>query len=55
MTPGHLSIARLCFELEATETAQVPAFKGDLLRMALLWWLSEFWCAMPDRCRDGCQ
>ena len=55
MTPGHLSIARLCFELEATETAQVPAFKGDLLRMALLWWLSEFWCVMPDRCRNGCR
>jgi hypothetical protein len=23
--------------------------------MALLWWLSEYWCAMPDRCRNGCR
>lgn len=34
--------------------AEVPAYKGDMLRMALLWWLSEYWCVMPDRCRNGC-
>jgi hypothetical protein len=50
-----LPLARLRFDLEALEAARVPAFKGDLLRMALLWWLSDFWCPMPDRCRRGCR
>lgn len=33
----------------------MPAYKGDMLRMALLWWLSEYWCTMPERCRAGCR
>lgn len=51
----ELPLARLRFDLQALEESQVPAYKGDMLRMALLWWLSEFWCAMPDRCREGCR
>jgi len=50
-----LPLARLRFDLEALEAADLPPFKGDMLRMALLWWLSEFWCPMPDRCREGCR
>lgn len=50
-----LPLARLRFDLETVEEAQVPAYKGDMLRMALLWWLSEFWCPMSDRCRHGCR
>lgn len=49
-----LPIARLRFDLTVSEGAEVPAYKGDMLRMALLWWLSEYWCTMPDRCRNGC-
>lgn len=50
-----LPVARLCFYLTARDDAEVPAHKGDMLRMALLWWLSEYWCTMPERCRDGCR
>ncbi|MBN1954082.1 MAG: CRISPR system precrRNA processing endoribonuclease RAMP protein Cas6 [Anaerolineae bacterium] len=50
-----LPFARLCFDLETLEEADVPPYKGDLLRMALLWWLSELWCPMPTRCRHGCR
>jgi hypothetical protein len=50
-----LPLARLRFDLQATTPCDVPPHKGDLLRMALLWWLSEFWCPMPDRCRHGCR
>jgi hypothetical protein len=50
-----LPLARLRFDLGALEEADVPAYKGDMLRMALLWWLSEFWCTMPERCRHGCR
>jgi hypothetical protein len=32
-----LPLARLRFDLETLEDAQVPAYKGDMLRMALLW------------------
>jgi hypothetical protein len=35
-----LSIARLRFELTACDDAEVPAYKGVMLRMAPLWWLS---------------
>lgn len=55
MVLGELLLARLCFDLQTLEEAQVPAYKGDMLRMALLWWLSDFWCPMPDRCRHGCR
>ena len=48
-----LPLARLRFDLETLEGSQVLAYKGDMLRMALLWWLSEFWCPMPDRMIDG--
>jgi hypothetical protein len=48
-------VARLRFDLETLEDSEVPAYKGDLLRMALLWWLSEYWCPMPQRCRHGCR
>jgi hypothetical protein len=50
-----LPLARLRFDLETLEPAEVPPYKGDLLRMALLWWLSEYWCPLPTRCRQGCQ
>lgn len=50
-----LPLALLRFELETLEAATVPPYKGDLLRMALLWWLSEFWCPEPTRCREGCR
>jgi hypothetical protein len=55
MTLHDLRLARLRFDLETMEDAEVPAYKGDLLRMALLWWLSEYWCPMPNRCRHGCR
>jgi hypothetical protein len=55
MVLDRLAIARLHFELETLEEAEVPAYKGDLLRMALLWWLSEYWCPLPQRCRHGCR
>ena len=50
----ELPLARLRFDLETLEASPVPPYKGDLLRMALLWWLSEFWCPLPERCRHGC-
>lgn len=50
----QLSLARLRFDLETLQDAEMPAYKGDLLRMALLWWLSEYWCPMTQRCRNGC-
>lgn len=50
-----LPLARLRFDLTALDEVDVPAYKGDMLRMALLWWLSEYWCIMSDRCRDGCR
>ncbi len=55
MVLEQLPLARLRFELETVERAQVPAYKGDLLRMALLWWLSEYWCPLSRRCRQGCR
>jgi len=55
MTIEQLPLARLRFDLQTLEASPVPAYKGDVLRMALLWWLSEFWCPMPDRCRHGCR
>jgi len=55
MTLEQMPLARLQFEMETLAASDVPAFKGDMLRMALLWWLSEYWCPMPQRCRHGCQ
>lgn len=55
MALENLPFARLRFDLETLEEAEVPPYKGDLLRMALLWWLSELWCPMPTRCRHGCR
>lgn len=55
MILNQLPLTRLRFDLTALEPAEVPAYKGDLLRMALLWWLSEYWCLAPDRCRHGCR
>jgi hypothetical protein len=54
MTLESLPLARLHFDLSALDEAELPAYKGDMLRMALLWWLSEYWCLMPQRCRQGC-
>lgn len=51
----ELPLARLRFELATLDEAETPAFKGDLLRMGLLWWLSEYWCAEEVRCRQGCR
>lgn len=51
----QLPLLRLRFDLTALEDCQVPAYKGDMLRMALLWWLSEYWCPLATRCRQGCR
>ena len=55
MALAELPLVRLRFDLETLEDAHVPPYKGDMLRMALLWWLSEYWCPMPQRCRHGCR
>ena len=52
---NKLPLARLRFDLETVAAQDVPPYKGDMLRMALLWWLSEFWCPEPTRCRQGCR
>jgi hypothetical protein len=52
---AHLPLTRLHLDLQTSETTPVPAYKGDMLRMALLWWLSEYWCPLPERCRHGCR
>ena len=51
----QLPIARLRFDLEALESTDVAIYKGDMLRRALLWWLSAYWCPMPTRCQEGCR
>lgn len=55
----ELPLVRLRFDLETLEEAQLFPFKGDMLRMALLWWLSENWCLEKllgkDRCDKGCR
>jgi hypothetical protein len=51
----QLPIVRLRFDLQALEPAAVPAHKGPMLRMALLWWLSEYLCPLDERCRHGCR
>ncbi len=55
MNLENLPLARLRFELKALEAVDVSPYKGDMLRMALLWWLSDFWCPQPQRCRNGCR
>lgn len=50
-----LPLVRLYFDLEVLADSDVQPYKGDMLRMALLWWLSEYWCPLPTRCRHGCQ
>lgn len=50
-----LPLVRLHFDLEVRTARNVQPYKGDMLRMALLWWLSEYWCPLPGRCRHGCQ
>ncbi len=50
----QLPLARLHFDLEALESTDVAAYKGDMLRRALLWWLNAYWCPLPTRCREGC-
>lgn len=40
----QLPFVRLRFDLQAKRDAQVPPFKGSLVREALFWWLSERWC-----------
>lgn len=55
MSLENLPLVRLRFELKALEAIDVPPYKGDMLRMALLWWLSDFWCPQPQRCRNGCR
>jgi hypothetical protein len=52
---NHLPIARLRFDLQTLDEAIVPAYKGPMLRMALLWWLSEHLCPLEERCRHGCR
>jgi hypothetical protein len=55
MSLESLPLLRLKFALTSLDTLAAPPYKGDLLRMALLWWLSEFWCPEADRCRHGCR
>jgi len=50
-----LPLVRLHFDLEVRTAREVQPYKGDMLRMALLWWLSEYWCPLPGRCRHGCE
>ena len=50
-----LNLARLRFDLTILHPAEVPPYKGDILRMALLWHLSDVLCPMDTRCRDGCR
>lgn len=54
MALEQLAVYRVRFELETLAAVEVPAYKGDMLRRALLWWLSEAWC-QHGRCRRGCQ
>lgn len=51
----HLPLIRLRLDLAVQEKAATPAHKGDMLRMAPLWWLSAYWCQEQDRCRQGCR
>jgi hypothetical protein len=52
---SQLHILRLRFDLTLLSTATFPAYKGDMLRRALLWHLGTMWCRQPQRCRHGCQ
>lgn len=55
MSLSQLPLASLLFDLTAEEAAEVPPYKGDLMRMAMLWWLSDYWCPLATRCRNGCR
>lgn len=50
-----LPLLALRFSFEALTPAQLPAYKGDLLRRALLWHLGPLWCRQSGHCRSGCQ
>ena len=52
---SRLRLKRLRFSLEVSAPAQLPPYKGDLLRRALLWHLGSIWCRERDRCRERCQ
>jgi len=52
---AELRLLRLRFTLEVTTPADLPVFKGDMLRRALLWQLAALWCRQPSRCAHGCQ
>jgi hypothetical protein len=52
---SHLSLTRLRFGLTVDTQADLPPYKGDLLRRALLWQLGPLWCRQPPRCPNGCQ
>lgn len=52
---AQLRLLRLRFTLEVAARADLPVFKGDMLRRALLWHLAAMWCRAPSRCTAGCQ
>lgn len=51
----HLPLLTLRFAFDVITPAQLPTYKGDVLRRALLWHLGPLWCKQSDRCRHGCQ
>lgn len=52
---SQLRLLRLRFTLEVATPADLPVFKGDMLRRALLWHLAAMWCRQPNRCAHGCE
>lgn len=52
---AQLRLLRLRFGLEVAAPAELPVYKGDMLRRALLWHLAALWCHQPRRCAQGCE
>ena len=52
---SELRLLRLRFGLEVAAPTELPAYKGDMLRRALLWHLAAMWCLQPSRCAQGCE
>ena len=52
---SELRLLRMRFGLEVAAPAELPIYKGDMLRRALLWHLAAMWCRQPKRCAQGCE
>jgi hypothetical protein len=52
---AQFRLLRLRFGLEVSTAANLPVFKGDMLRRALLWQLGAMWCRRRERCAHGCE